>query len=80
MDVPAAREGKKQRRRKRRKRKKREPGGIDVQSLGKLGEGPGFITTLSVSDCLRTFPQSKVPNNKLKSDEAGHMLGSAPDS
>lgn len=78
LDIPAVRDGRT--RRRQRRRKKRKSAGIDAQSLRKLGEGPGFITSLSGFDYLRTFPQSKVPNNKLKSDETGHMLGLAPDS
>lgn len=40
----------------------------------------GFITILSVSVYLSTFPQSKLHNNKLKSDEVGNTLGLAPSS
>lgn len=78
LDVPAAREGRTQRRRRR--RKKGKSAGMDAPSLWKLGEGPGCTTTLSGFDYPRTFPQSKVPNNKLKSDETGHVLSLAPDS
>lgn len=78
LDIPAAREERTQRRRRR--RKKRKSAGIDARSVRKLGEGPGLITTLSGFDYLRTFPQSKFPNNKLKSDETGPMLSLAPDS
>lgn len=78
LGIPAAREGRTQRRRRR--RKERKSTGIDARSVRKLVEGPGLITSLSGFDYLQIFPQSKVPNNKLKSDETGPMLGLAPDS